>query len=57
VRLPSIILPHEQEIHLICAECGTFSEDDGEGWRAYTAGGLEGEEDPDPFVVYLPCVR
>lgn len=23
----------------MCAECGTFSEDDAEGWRAYTAGG------------------
>jgi hypothetical protein len=24
----------EQVIHLICAECGTFSEGEAEGWRA-----------------------
>jgi hypothetical protein len=40
----------EQTVHLISAECGTFSEGDAEGWRAYTGGRLEGE-DPDPFVV------
>jgi hypothetical protein len=50
----------EQAIHLICAaECGIVSEDDAEGWRAYTASGLEGDEDPDPFVVsFCPqCAR
>jgi hypothetical protein len=41
----------KQKIHLICAECGTFSEGEAEGWRSYTSGGLEGEEAPDPFVV------
>jgi hypothetical protein len=41
----------DQVIPLICAECGTVSEGEVEGWRAYTAGGLGGEEDPDPFVV------
>ena len=36
----------EQVIHLICAECGTFSEGEAEGWRAYTAGGLTTRKTP-----------
>jgi hypothetical protein len=40
-------------IRLECAECGARSEGDAAGWRAYTAGGLEGEEDEDPMVVFF----
>jgi hypothetical protein len=31
----------EQVVHLICAECGRFSEDYAEGSRTYTAGGVK----------------
>lgn len=40
-------------VKLTCAECAAQSEGDAEGWRAYIAGGLEGEEDPDPAACFF----
>jgi hypothetical protein len=39
------------EITLGCQACRAISEGEAIGWRAYVAGGLEGEE--DPFVVFF----
>jgi len=38
-------------VTLTCGECGRESMGDAE--RAYIAGGLDGEEDPDPAAHYF----
>jgi hypothetical protein len=41
------------ELTLRCQECGAVSEGEAIGWRAYPAGGLEDDEDPDTLVVFF----
>jgi hypothetical protein len=41
---------------LTCEECGAEAPDAAEGWRAYIAGGLEGEEDEEPSA-HLFCLE